>query len=144
MSNLIEHAKREFLAAGYKPIDEEEDGLNKRIQENILELLRVFSEQGHSGSSAPHCVGMFKKLAMFEPLCPLTGEEHEWNEVGEGVWQNSRCSHVFKEKDGKAYDMNGRIFRGPNGCCYSSKDSRVYIDFPYTPHREYVDVAVEG
>jgi hypothetical protein len=53
MSNLIDHAKREFLALGYEPVEDAKDDPNKWIQENILELLKVFSEQGHSGSSAP-------------------------------------------------------------------------------------------
>lgn len=143
MSNLVEHAKREFLALGYMPIEEEEDGPNKWIQENVLELLRVFSEQGHSGSSAPYCVGMFKKLAMFEPLGPLTGEDHEWSEVSDGVFQNKHCSHVFKQADrfnGQAYDLNGRVFREPNGCCYTKNGSCVPVTFPYTPTTEYVDV----
>lgn len=138
MSNLIEHAKREFLAVGYK--QDEEEGPNKWIQENVLELLRVFANQGHSGMSAPYCVGMFEKLALFEPLAPLTGEDHEWMEVSKGVWQNVRAPRVFKGKDGRAYDIEGRIFRAPNGTCYTSGDSRVFVEFPYTPSREYVDV----
>ena len=68
-----------------------------------------------------------------------------WRELmrktDEGRWQNIRCSHVFKDGDGRAYDSTGRIFREPNGCCYTSRDSRVYIEFPYTPKREYVEVA---
>jgi hypothetical protein len=143
MSNLVEHAKREFLALGYKPINEEEDGPNKWIQQNVMELLRVFSEQGHSGSSAPYCVGVFEKLAMFEPLGPLTGEDHEWHEASDGVFQNKRCSHVFKQADrfnGQAYDTQGRVFRDPNGGSYTSGDSCVPVTFPYTPTTEYVDV----
>ena len=31
--NIIEHAKREFLAAGYDPVEQCEDGPNKWIQE---------------------------------------------------------------------------------------------------------------
>lgn len=140
MSNLIKHAKREFLAVGYKPVEEEEDGPNKWIQENVLELLRVFSEQGHSGSSAPYCIETFKRLAMFEPLTPLSGDADEWNEVGDGYWQNNRCSRIFKEADGRAYDIRGRVFCDPNGLCYTSRDSRVYVTFPYTPTTEYVGV----
>lgn len=144
MSNLIEHAKREFLAAGYIPLDQEqEDGPNKWIQESVLELIRVFSEQGHSGSSAPYCIGYFSKLAAFEPLVPLTGEDSEWNDVGGGTFQNNRCSHVFKESkrfDGQPYDINGKVFREPDGCCYTSKDSAVQISFPYTPKTEYIEV----
>lgn len=143
-SGLLSHAKREFRAAGYLPVEQCEDDPNKWIQESVLELLAVFSKQGHSGFSAAHCIDMFKKLASYEPLVPLSGDDDEWTDVGEmsgfPIWQNNRCHHVFKEGDGKAYDIDGIIFREPNGCCYTSKESRVYIDFPYTPTRKYVDV----
>lgn len=139
--HTLRHAEREFAAAGYTPLDQpQENGPDKWIQENVLELLETFSQQGHSGLSAPYCVEMFRKLARLEPLVPLSGEAAEWNEVSDGVWQNNRCSHVFKEADGRAYDINGRIFRESSGCCYTSRDSRVYVTFPYTPKREYVDV----
>lgn len=142
MSNLVEHAKVEFKALGFIPLDQEqEDDPNKWIQENVIELLTVFSEQGHSGTSAPYCVNMFKKLALFEPLGPLTGADWEWHEYADGHFQNIRCSHVFKDsRDGRAYDSEGRIFREPSGSCYMNRDSRVYIEFPYSPTREYVDV----
>ena len=141
-NRLIEHAQREFKAAGYDPIENSEEGPDKWIQENILELLKVFSAQGHSGMSAPYCINTFSKLANFESLAPLTGEDDEWAQVGEDgdCYQNIRCSHVFKDKDGRAYDIQGRIFREPNGGCYTSRDSRVYITFPYVPTTEYVDV----
>lgn len=140
MSNLIEHAKREFLALGYKPVEQEEDGPNKWIQENVMQLLQVFSEQGHSGFSAPLCINTFAKLAKFEPLSPLNGGCEEWMEVAEGVYQNKRCGYVFKDEDGRAYDIQGKVFREPSGTCYISRDSRVYVTFPYTPKIEYVDV----
>jgi len=139
MSNYRKHAEMELQALGYD-LNDKEDGPNKWIMENLFELLDVFEKQGHSGSSAPYCVNAFKKLALFELLSPLTGNDNEWNEVGDNVWQNNRCSHVFKGKDGKAYDIDGKIFREPNGCCYTSKDSRVFIDFPYIPTSEYIDV----
>ena len=143
--NLELHAKRELKAAGYIPLDQpQEDGPNKWIQESILELVRVFSKQGHSGSSAPYCVEMFSKLARFQPLGTLKGTDDEWIDVadlnGSTMWQNKRCSHVFKDESG-AYDIDGRIFRDSNGCCYTNRDSRVYITFPYTPKSEYVDVS---
>lgn len=137
----VRHAEREFAAAGYTPLDRpQEDGPDKWIQQNVLELLEVFSRQGHSGSSAPYCVSMFKALALHEPLVPISGSDDEWNEVSDGLWQNNRCSHVFKDADGRAYDINGRVFREPNGCCYTCRESWVYVTFPYTPTTEYVDV----
>ena len=147
-SNSIAHAKRELVAMGYD-LNDKEEGPNKWIMENLFELLAVFSTQGHSGSSAPYCISMFKKLASFEPLCPLTGEDSEWNDVSmycgdNPLWQNNRASHVFKDEDGNVYDTQGRIFREPDGCTYTSRDSRVPVTFPYTPKTEYVDVDIEG
>ncbi len=144
MSNLEQHALAELKAIGYTPLGQpQEDGPNKWIQENVLELIRVFAAQGHSGFSAPYCIRLFTKLANFEPIAPLTGEDDEWNEVSDGVFQNKRCSHVFKDNDrfgGQAYDIEGRVFRYPDGSCYTGKDSFVPIVFPYTPAVEYVDV----
>ena len=138
--SLIEHAKREFKALGYIPLDEEQpEDPNKWIQQNVLELLEVFAEQGHSGTSAPFCIEYFYKLAYFKPLTPLQGTDDEWNEIGDGVFQNNRCGRVFKGADGKAYDIEGIVFKDSDGCHYTSRDSRVYITFPYTPTTEYVD-----
>ena len=138
MNTYVEHAKRELQAIGYK-LDDTEEGPNKWVVENIMELLAVWDKQGHSGSSAPHVANLFKKIALLEPCAPLTGADDEWNEVGDGVLQNNRCSHVFKE-NGEAYDIYGRIFREPDGVCFTGKGSRVPVTFPYTPKREYVDV----
>jgi hypothetical protein len=139
MSNLIRHAKREFLALGYKPIEECEDDPDKWIQENVLELLEVFGKQGHSGFSAPYCISMFSKLAKFEPMCPLQGTDDEWQEVEGNMWQNIRCSSVFKNTK-KAWDIDGKVFVEKDGRAYTSKDSSVDITFPYTPRTEYVNV----
>lgn len=144
MSNLNKHAIAEFKAAGWLDdtgayVDEMQEALCK----HVLELLRVFADEGHSGSTAPYTVNMFKKLAMFEPLVPLTGEDWEWTEVGDGVFQNKRCSRVFKQADrfnGQAYDLDGRVFREPNGSYYTGRDSMVPVTFPYVPKTEYVDV----
>jgi hypothetical protein len=58
--------------------------------------------------------------------------------VTPGLFQNVTCGHVFKE-NGEAYDGEGGIFRDPDGSCFTSKDSRVPVTFPYFPNREYVD-----
>lgn len=143
MSNLIEHAKRELLIAGYPPVEVAEEGPDKWIQQNVLELLRVFSAQGHSGGTAPVCVSMFHHLALFKPLAPLTGEDSEWEEGEDGVFQNKRCSWVFKSQDrfvGQAYNIRGRVYRQPDGVCYTNENSTVLVTFPYTPTTTYVDV----
>lgn len=142
MSNLIKHAEAELKAAGFHD-DKLYDGM---LYDAVLELVTVFSKQGHSGMSAGIALDAFKRVAAFEPLGPLTGKADEWVEVSYGLWQNKRCSHVFKEKDGRAYDIEGKIFREPDGQCFINRDSRVYVEFPYIPRREYVDrpAALEG
>lgn len=148
-SNLVKHAWSEFKVLGW--VDENnkfDDEMQEMICNDILSLLKVFSSQGHSGHTAPYCLNIFSKLAKFEPIGPLTGEDWEWNEVGEGIFQNKRCSHVFKDKtrfNGQAYDMDGIIFydwaTDENGEKFKShftcKESAVPIEFPYTPKREY-------
>jgi hypothetical protein len=156
-SNYVKHAARELQALGYSLSDKEE-GPNKWIQANLFELLAVFAAQGHSGSSAPYCVNMFSKLALFELLCPLTGETAEWNNIDSESWQNNRCSHVFKGKNGVAYDIDGYVFwhwserplesdeEGYPGISrfksyFKSNMSRKLVTFPYqTQKPEYVEV----
>jgi len=143
MSNYKDHAMTEFRAAGWM----NDSGFNNELQEmicnHVLKLLEVFADEGHSGSSAPYAINMFKKLAAFEPLAPLTGEDWEWIEVSNGFFQNKRCSHVFKE-NGKAYDTKGKVFVEPDGCSYTNKESMVYITFPYTPRTEYLKVEAKS
>lgn len=134
-----EHAEREFKAAGW---DLDSDKMQKLMCDQVLELLELFSKHGHSGSSAPYAINLFTTLAKFEPIVPLTGEDSEWRDCsygGEPKWQNSRCGHVFKDSDGKAYDCNGIVFKDKSGGYFTSGKSRVYIDFPYTPKTEYKD-----
>lgn len=136
---LVDHAEMELRAAGLYDDDSDYGGM---MPGAVLELIKVFAEQGHSGGSAPICIDLFRRLAMYEPLVPLTGNDYEWFEYMPGHWQNKRCSHVFKDSSG-AYDIEGKVFREPNGCCYTNMESRVPVTFPYTPKREYVDVVCE-
>jgi hypothetical protein len=151
MSNYHKHALEEFRAA--KWLDENGnycDEMQEAICKHILKLLNVFGEEGHSGSTAPYTINLFSKLAAFEPVVPITGEDWEWVEVSTGVYQNKRCSHVFKQADrfnGQAYDIDGRVFwewvkSSIDGTIYKSHftgaESFVPITFPYTPKREYV------
>lgn len=146
-SNFIKHALREFRAAGWTHDDGKWiEGYQRLMCAQVCDLLRMFASHGHSGMSAPYATNLFNKLSRFEPLVPLTGEDGEWGEPYDtaGTQQNKRCSHVFREKqiDGSwfAYDIEGRVFRTPDGHCYTNSGSRVEVVFPYTPTRQYVDV----
>jgi len=140
--SLVEHAKKEFEVLNW-PGDCE---IQQMVCDNVIELLEVFSKQGHSGSSAPYVLNLFESLAKYNPISPLTGEDTEWQDIGEQdgiLYQNRRDSEVFMDNEG-AYWINGKIFRDKDGCCFTSGDSRVKVDFPWTkPESEIVDIDEE-
>lgn len=163
MSNLQKHAWNEFRAAGWiNEHDVFKDEMQEAICMHVMALLKVFSDEGHSGSSAPYAISLFEKLAKFEPLVPLTGEDWEWIDHGHCM-QNKRCSHVFKQPDrfnGQAYDIQGTVFYdwyerdlepdepGFPGKTrfkshYTCRESCVPITFPYTPTTEYQERPTE-
>lgn len=135
--NLVEYAKEEL-----KKIDmiDSGDPYNDAAGKTILDLIEMFDSQGHSGFTAPYVAHTFHRLAMYKPLTPLTGEDDEWCEIGDGRYQNKRCSSVFKDKDGRAYNIEGKVFTDNGEVWYTNKNSKVYIDFPYVVpnHPEYV------
>lgn len=140
----MKHAETEFRAAGW--LDETgayKDEMQGMICEHVLQLLKVFSDEGHSGSTAPYAINLFQRLASFKPLAPLTGEDWEWHDTG-NCYQNRRASHVFKDYNGECYDIDGIVFwewaqsyddeGKPNGIHkshYTCRDSRVPVTFPY-------------
>ena len=152
MSNLRRHALDEFYAAGWTDAGGHfKDEMQEMICDHVLKLIDLFSEEGHSGSTAPYAINMFKKLAMFKPLSPLTGEDWEWTKLDYGCepkWQNKRLSSVFKDSTGEAYNIDGKVFwewcmpyegrepQEPYKSYYTSRDSRVPVTFPYMPPDE--------
>ena len=160
--SLIDHAKTELQMAGL--FDKEGDFYEGMTGKAVMELIEVFSKQGHSGMSAPIVADIFKKLANYEPLGPITGKDEEWSDVrdygkGEPWYQNKRYSAIFKDgKDGRAYSIDAIVKRDQNGTCWSGfawlseEDYKTgdrskmvgkkgYIkSFPFTPKTFYIDV----
>lgn len=134
-SNMIEHAKSElkFLRGDTNT----EDEMQRLIEADILEIVRTFAKQGHSGSSASYCIPIINRLLKREPITPLTGDDSEWCEVSPGCFQNIRCSGVFKDTNrygGKPYTINGKVFSNDQGkTWWWNRDSDVIIEFPYIP-----------
>jgi hypothetical protein len=161
---LIEHAKMELEMAGL--FDKKGDFYEGATGKSVMELIEVFSKQGHSGMSAPMVASLFHKLANYEPLQPITGRDEEWTEVsvyrdktGKPWYQNKRCSGLFKDgKDGKPYYIDAIIKRDQKGITWSGRcwlneedwlngdrnlmiDKRGYVkSFPFTPKTFYIDV----
>lgn len=144
MSNLVEHAKKEFEILGWT----EEDKMQQVVCNNILELIEAFSKQGHTGTTGPYVIAYFERLAKYGILAPLTGEDSEWEDVsefaGKEQYQNNRMSSIFKDETG-TYWTDGKIFKDPDGYTFTNKDSRVFISFPWHLREpEIIDVDEEG
>ena len=140
MSNLIDFAADEMAVW----LSEEADPMDRRAAENVMELIQTFSNQNHSGMSGSWVLSVFERLACFKPISPLTGEDDEWMETPHDIYQNKRCPSVFKGPDGRAYDIEGKVFSNDGGkTWYSSRESKVYIEFPYivpeSPERVYLE-----
>ena len=131
MSRLVDFAKRELDYC----FPDKSDNLQQMAIRNVLELLETFSNQGHSGLSAPYVLRLFHRLAFWKPIKPLTGEDEEWDEVcGENnLQQNLRYSAVFRKNydNSTAFDIKGKVFIDKDGIYYTNRDSSVPITFPY-------------
>lgn len=120
----------------------------------ILALVDKFGKSGQSGGSAPYTAGALseavKKLCLQKPICEITGMEDEWGECAENVFQNSRCSALFKDgKDAQAHYLDAIIWKTENGTTWGGVAylndkkvlSRQYVkSFPFTPKTFFIDV----
>ena len=148
MNVFEKFAREEFRAAGWTDENGDiKDEMQAMICAGVLDLLNVFEKQGHSGSSAPYMINLFTKLANFKPIAPITGEDWEWSNVGlDGdiggvLYQNKRCSSVFKNNTG-AWDIDGKVFwewntgyesGEPYKSYYTNRDCHTPVTFPYVP-----------
>jgi hypothetical protein len=145
--SLIEYAEEEIKAAGLNDPDSDYNG---NIGKAVLELIQVFSNQGHSGMSASIVRELFSKLSKYEPLLPITGGENEWVEVSDSLFQNNRLSNVFKQ-NGRIYYLDAITFvdeRGSyfSGTCFTKKKKKSIMSrqliksFPFIPKTFIVKV----
>lgn len=117
MSNLQKHAETELRIAGLFDKDSDYGGM---LGKAVMELIKVFAEQGHSGTSASMVSNLFNKLSRFKPLTPLTFKDDEWSEYSNGKYQNIRNSAVFKEsKSGRPYYIDAYYKKTQKGTTWS-------------------------
>lgn len=133
-----------YAEAELARIPHDEDGLQSLMDKNILEIVKIFGEQGHSGFSASYALSVLERLLRFKPISPLTGQDDEWNEAGSGSLQNKRCSSVFKKSDGTCYDIDAIIVSDNGGITwFSSGRFRKEVTFPYAvplhPEKVYIE-----
>jgi hypothetical protein len=136
------------------------DAIVTPFANEILALCEAFGKSGQSGGSAPMTASAIsqavKHLMLQEPICEVTGHEKEWMDItdinsGEPMWQNKRCSGLFKYADNKCSYVDAIIWKGQEK--YDTFCGRVYIDekdfeligssqyvrFPFKPKTFYID-----
>ena len=168
MTNTQSFAKQELdILAATVP-----DAIVTPFSKEILALCEAFGKSGQSGGSAPFTATVIskaiKKLLLFEPICPITGSDEEWINVrdvsdeDEMMYQNKRCSALFKSKSGKCWYVDAIVKKVvQTGQCFSgafwlSKEDYLAGDktkkigcahyvksFPFTPKTFYIDVVEE-
>lgn len=144
--NTVDWAKEELD----RLIEEGSDGveMQKAINKNIMQIVKVFASQGHSGFTASYALNILKSLLAHKPITPLTGEPDEWINH-DYCYQNKRCSAVFKdnEDNSTAYYIDGKVFSDDGGeTWYTCRESRVPVTFPYiVPEKpEYIILENKG
>jgi hypothetical protein len=103
MSNLTDHAQYELSRAGLFDDDADYGGAHGHA---VMELIKTFAGQGHSGMSAGITLRLFHQLAKFKPIGTITSDPDEWGLVTDGMWQNKRRVTSFSRDAGKTwYDI---------------------------------------
>jgi hypothetical protein len=165
-SNTYRFAERELSILSKAALDPNNRPIIEPFTKEILALCEKFGKSGQSGGSAPMTATAIsqalKHLLLQEPICPIMGMDEEWvNVAGYGsgknekecVWQNRRCSGLFKGSDGKAHFLDAIIWKEESeGCYYGSAispdgeklHSKQYVkSFPFEPKTFYIDVVKE-
>jgi len=102
--SLVDYARKELELAGLFDEDADYGGM---LGTATLDLVTLFSTQGHSGASAAIVTELASRLMQYEPLTPLTYEPDEWNNVSDmssnPMWQNNRDFKTFSVDGGKTH-----------------------------------------
>ena len=124
---MLEFAKWQLDKLLEKCKDEDSKIMQNMMNNDVLELLKVFSEQGHSGFSAPIAIRLFSKLANHKLITEVEDNPDDWDENG----QHKYISSIFKREDGTCYYLYGKLFAEPNSDnFFYNKASNVDVTFP--------------
>lgn len=110
-SQLFAHAANELQRAGLLDEGSDYDGMVGRA---VLDLIKLFATQGHSGMSAMMTLQLFDELAHYRAITELTNDPSEWMDVADGMWQSRRQANAFSEDGGKTYylvDNKNEVFK---------------------------------
>lgn len=150
--SLYNYAKSEL-----DRIPKDKEGMQELVNQQILEIVKCFSEQGHSGFSGGYVISTLERLLKFKPLSSITDDPAEWEfsykNGGISVFQNNRCSSVFMKKDAcgnilEITDHDATLVSDNGGITwFHSNRFKKKIKLPYlpptTPERIYIEYIKE-
>jgi hypothetical protein len=167
-TNTARFAERELTILSKSAQDPNNRPIIEPFTKEILALCEAFGKSGQSGGSAPYTATAIsqaiKKLCLQEPICPVMGIDEEWVYVGdmgskdekECVYQNNRCSALFKNSEGRCWYLDAIVWKTQTGATWGGsallKDGNAFIkytgrqyvkSFPFTPKTFYIDVIKE-
>lgn len=146
------------------------DAIIRDFVPEILALCEKFGKSGQSGGSAPYVASALsqaiKKLCLQQPICPIMGTDDEWVNIsdindGKPMWQNKRCSALFKDENGDVKYVDAIVKRTQDGTTWSGRfwlskedyltgnrnlqiSNSLYVkEFPFEPKTFYIDVIEE-
>lgn len=164
-TNTGRFAQKELSILSKLATDPENRPIIEPFIPEILALCDKFGNSGQSGGLAPFTASALSKaiktLCLQEPICPIMDLPEEWFDVskisdltkGRTLFQNNRCSALFREDDQPVYYLDAISFI-PVGKSYGMHISRgVMLDdgskigsrqrvkkFPFTPKTFYIDI----
>lgn len=153
--SLLSFAELELQILSSINTDPDDRPIVEEFIPQILALVEAVANSGQSGGSMPYTAHslaiIIKKLLMHEPITSITGTDCEWMNVseysgGELLYQNKRCSALFKSDDEEPYYLDAIVFKDITNNCTFTGDvsglcSRQCIKgFPFHPKTFYVDV----
>lgn len=132
-SPLVTHARSELKRTGFFKKDSVYRGM---LGPAVIRMVRAFSKEGHTGFNAEIALSLFMRVANWNPIDPLTGEDDEWDnpDLPSQTLRNKRCPSVFKDAKTGVCHTAGYLFRGRKGqATFKSWSSRKRVRFPYVP-----------
>ena len=106
LENLVDHARYELDMVGLFDEDADYDGM---LADSVMDLMKTFAGQGHSGASAGITRDLFHRLSNFETLSSITNNPEEWMHIadertnGKEIWQSKRNPALFSNDGGKTH-----------------------------------------
>ena len=163
MSNTRKFAERELSILSKSATDPNDRPVIEQFIPEIIALCDKFGRSGQSGGSAGYTAKVIsqvvEKLCRQEPIGPLTGIEEEWVDVShfsdsrgrdDIMYQNRRCSALFKNINGKLWYLDAISWRAQAGSNWSGRailpsgeelHSHQFVrKFPFEPKTFLVDV----